>query len=156
MIPKPRSEKARDFDPSRWVCCKRPEKCNGNFRVYGQNYPCLLREKCKNGTKNDYEWSYGARKRGRYPLLAEHFNHRAVWDDRRNGLMTAFCGDYLAKKRKISRKRNGKEYDRRANEKKAARRALERAQEPPKSVLPCGEDCFNCPWEDCVVKVEEL
>lgn len=159
MIPKPKSEKSRDFDPSRWVCCKKPEKCDGNFRVYGQNFPCLLRKKCILGAKNDYQWSYGRRSQGRYPLLAEHFNHRAVWNDRRNGLMRAFCSDYLAEKRKINRQRHGKEYDRKYNEKRAKKREQERPklleEWAKRGIFPCGEDCFNCPFEDCVVETEE-
>lgn len=144
MIPKPKSEKSRDFDPSRWVCCKKPEKCDGNFRVYGQNFPCSLRKKCILGAKNDYQWSYGRRSQGRYPLLAEHFNHRAVWNDRRNGLMRAFCSDYLAEKRKINRLRYGKDYDRRYNAKRKKKGARVLTE-----VAVCGEDCLNCPFEEC-------
>lgn len=157
MIPKPKTEKSRDFDPSRWVCCKRPERCDGTFRVFGQNFPCPLYEKCVLGWKNQYEWSYGRRYRGRYPLLSEHFGHKFVWDRRRNDLMTAFCPDYLAEKRKISRQRHGKEYDRRANEKKRAKKRLDLGLEWRKrELLSCGEDCGNCPWEECRARWWEM
>lgn len=152
VIPKPRSGKSRDFDPSRWVCCRRPEKCDGNFRVYGQSYPCPLREKCAAGGKNSYEWSYGRRVQGRYPLLSEHYCHRTAWWHRRNGLMMAFRPDYLAEKRKIDRQRHGKEYDRRQQARRKAARERARAAEEPwarRELLPCGEDCENCPWGEC-------
>lgn len=160
MIPKPRTAKSCDFDPARWVCCKRPEKCDGTFRVYAQSFPCPLHEKCKQGLKNQYEWSYGYRYRGRYQLLSEHFGHKFAWDSRRNDLMRAFRPDYLAEKRKINRQRHGAEQDRRANAKKAAARAQRRAEPSAdwarRGLLPCGEDCGNCPFGDCVAGEGEL
>lgn len=148
MIPRPESEEGARHNPGRWICNKRPEKCNGLFWVYGQAMPCPLRAKCFWGRRNIYEWSLGERVAGRYPSLDTDVEWRRRHGTRLMELKRVFTPEQT---RQIStperRERNAawmREHRRREGEAKAQTLGIL----PRKKLLPCGEDCEGgCPYD---------
>lgn len=145
MIPRPRTEGAARYDPGRWICNKRPEKCDGSFRVYGQDMKCPIRARCFWGRRNTYQWTPGSKTWGWYLDLATE-DREAIHGRRRAQLRDAFCREEELEA--------GRRYREAHREELAARDRLRRKREAPppavKTTLPCGEDCENCPYDACL------
>lgn len=149
MIPRPLTDGAARYNPGRWICNKRPEKCNGIFRVYNQDMLCPLRAKCYWGRGNTYEWTPGEKVQGRYPRLdasnwrREH-GERLVWVQRvfAPERSAAIAAKYrMAHKEQLAAKQ--KERYCKANPPKPPKA-------PSRQPLPCGEDCEGgCPYDTC-------
>ncbi|WP_251447025.1 hypothetical protein [Vermiculatibacterium agrestimuris] len=154
MIPRPLTDNAARHNPGRWVCNIRPERCNGIFRVYGQDMPCPLRDKCLAGRRNTYQWTPGHKLAGRYPemdLDADWHRHHGT---RLAQLQQAFAPLLRRKQRTPEQRKLHAEWQREARR----RQQVDGHAAPPlrRVPLPCGEDCENCPYDACPYTDEDL
>lgn len=152
MIPRPLTADAARHNPGRWICNKRPEKCTGIFRVYGQDMPCPLRAKCFWGRRNTYEWTPGEMVNGRFPVLDTDAGWRRRHDTRLKSLERALfpnrnaemCARYRAAHREQLADSDRARYQKRHPPDPPLEREVKRP------LLPCGEDCDGgCPYEAC-------
>lgn len=147
MIPRPLSDVAARHNPGRWVCNKRPEKCNGIFRVYGQDMACPIRAKCWFSRRNTYEHTPGGKLWGRYPELDVDVSWRAE-HHRRLKALTDLWGPPRPERTDEQRAADAERQRRRRAKQAEQRPPTEKA--PSRPLLPCGEDCDGgCPYETC-------
>lgn len=147
MIPRPLSDAAARHNPGRWVCNTRPEKCNGIFRVYGQDMACPIRDKCWAGRRNTYEHTPGGKLWGRYPELDTDGGRRRQHANRLKALKKLWAPPpppRTAAQREAGAARTRKWRAKHAKPHEAPETV------PSRPLLPCGEDCEGgCPYETC-------
>lgn len=151
MIPRPLSDDSARYNPGRWICNTRPEKCKGLFRVYGQDMPCPIRAKCFWGRGNSYQWTPGPRQWGRFLGLdtdaTRRNQHRTRLMQIRRTFDPAYYMEIDSRYRQAHREQRN-EWMRRKRREQAQLRPEKQA--PPHTPLPCGEDCEGgCPYDSC-------
>lgn len=146
-IPRPRGERATNYNPGRWVCSRRPGKCDGFFRVYGQKMRCPLENKCKEDLKNTYEWGYGEKINGRFIGRGEPERTEEHWY-RSHVLRRVFDPEHEKEEKRKYKLRHREEINQKKRERRARNRKESKVKEK-KVILPCGEDCENCPYPVC-------
>lgn len=133
-----------NYNPTRWVCQFPAERCNGIFYVYSESRPCPLAHKCLHThRRTPLEYRYPQKhpnqrvlslsdpqrylehaKRScdlrRTFLQGEDHPSRRYYNKHREYMLQLSRNQYLAKKKKVV----GGE------------------------LLPCGNDCANCPYDD--------
>ena len=152
-----------DYNPGRWVCVKGLDQCDGTKRIYGEKRPCPLAGKCVDDPRNRYEFPLtriGTSGRfAEYKDLNWNKRHAAELDT----LIWCFAPEIkLERARKAradpaKREQENRRQRERAAKKRQAReeqRYLPEEEEEPldkfgpgarHKLLPCGEDCRNCP-----------
>lgn len=134
------------YDPTRWVCQIRAEKCNGIFYVYGEARPCPLAGKCLDPANRRTPFEY------LYPVQGENQRVIKLTDPERYlahakrscELRRVFLqGDenpdrkYYQSHKDVIKAKSDEKY----------RRWKEAADEADRLGLPCGGDCMNCPYD---------
>lgn len=144
MIPRPLTDAAARHNPGRWVCSKRPEQCDGTFWVYSQPMACPIRAKCFWGRDNTYERTPGPKRQGRFLSMDIDASWRREHGNRLACLQAAFAPE-------LRKWAPTAEYKETRARKAREKRAAQRVDTPPpvKTILPCGEDCGNCPFDSC-------
>lgn len=156
MIPRPQTDAAVRHNPGRWVCNTKPEKCGGIYRVYGQDMPCPLRAKCYWGGKNTYEWTWGRKEWGRYPEMDIDIAWAREHGTRLAQLQQVFAPHLRRKQRTSEQRERDTESQRRSRRKKAASNFQTFGNLMRRQPLPCGEDCENCPYDECMYTDQDL
>lgn len=146
-IPRPRSERATNYNPGRWVCSRQSGKCDGFFRVYGQKMKCPLWDKCREDLKNNYEWAYGKKTNGRFIGCGDPERNEEHWY-RGHVLRRVFNPEHEKEEKRKYKMRHREEINQKKRERRARNRKESKVKEK-KVILPCGEDCENCPYPVC-------
>ena len=161
--------------PGQLVCILDPAECNGYITFYGRKVKCRLYDRCKasiNGKKTEYEYScytdkylgdkkydkytkIGARLNLGYPVFRETKQEESSRFTKRKHCRIAFDPDYAKKyKQWID---NATEKDKIERSKNREDKYYEKISDINSStkLLPCGEDCDNCPYDECIYDTDE-
>lgn len=139
---------------ARWICTWHPQRCNGRRYVKGRIEDCPLAYRCLDPAYRVTLYEFPAlRIRGNIRELVDPA-HRMQHARRYRVLIEVFDPE---RHRRILDRKN--ELKRKYRRKAAARKLMEQAireledtvrQKNRVSVtLPCGEDCANCPYDEC-------
>ena len=138
----------------RWICQKPTEKCNGMFRVYGEDCPCPLSAKCLGSPhyRGQLETIYTKAQFGKLAVSSSP-NWNVEHATRLNEVKAAFTREayntyyreYAAKNADRLNKLRREKYDPPLELIRPDARPLNAAKEV---LPPCGSDCENCPYDD--------
>lgn len=142
------------YDPVRWVCQFPADRCDGIFYVYGEARPCPLAAKCMAPGQRKTRWEY------QYPQQSPDQRKLKLSDPQRYldhakrscNLRRAFLGGsvddpdhrYYEGHKDVILAKQADVY---------AEQSVRRAEDD-KHHLPCGGDCRNCPYDDCIYEVQ--
>ncbi|HWS42092.1 MAG TPA: hypothetical protein VN421_03280 [Pseudoflavonifractor sp.] len=137
----------------RWICQKPAEKCNGMFRVYGEDRPCPLAPKCLGSPhyRGQLETIYAKAQFGKLAVSSSQnwgIEHVARLNDAKAAFskdaVNAYYREYAAK----NRDRLNRLYREKYNPSLERMLPGVKRLNAPKEVLPpCGGDCENCPYD---------
>lgn len=150
---------AYDQNPGRWVCVLSAAHCNGKRSVHGKVEPCPLRGRCGMEPPNFYEYPLTKEKGSHYyrELVDPHRTrqHQERWEDVMQGLFPDLWKTRIARNRKRSKSvQEAKDrYEEKQRQEQLVRDWWDVHDEIPGQggrgarhlLLPCGEDCYNCP-----------
>ena len=166
-----------NYDPCANVCILDPSKCNGLRISYGQIVRCRLYNKCIYSDKTEYEFSMyteeylnskydkikskvdeGRKICGSYPIYGQMAKEQHMYGKRnvrKENLYRAFIDGYDEKYRKGKCEVQAK-ISKRKRAEDLLKEDLEKASiDREDMILPCGEDCDNCPYDECIYDTDE-
>lgn len=136
------------YNPARWVCVYKPEYCGGNFPYHGEMRPCPLAPKCKDygGTRTPYEYTFQMSALHRGKKFRGHIleMHDPEWKRQHKRRLQALHAAFQTEQYLSTLQRQREKYRQRERPPKE-----DKPPRPNGAILPCGEDCGSCPYDEC-------
>lgn len=139
---------------AKYICVRSAKKCDGFRMLNGRRVPCPLSDSClyeylSNPEYRETAYDYPCSTyRGHARWLARSHDEKMA-RDRRYAELNYIFGDTKQKSLERQRKHRAAEREKQGRERDRPQ-ITHRSRKKVRDVLPCGEDCENCPYDSCI------